>query len=94
MSVQFILGGSGGGKTYYMQHRFLDEAKLFPGRQYLYIVPEQFTMQTQKDLVQMHPRRGLLNLDVLSFNRLAWRVFEEVGGNHVMPFFRSRDGIS
>ncbi|MFR7393876.1 MAG: hypothetical protein ACLUTA_00475 [Blautia wexlerae] len=37
------------------------------------IVPEQFTMQTQKTLVEMHPGEGILNIDVLSFERLAYR---------------------
>ena len=38
-------------------------------------------MQTQKDLVSMHPRKGIMNIDVLSFGRLAYRVFEETGGS-------------
>ena len=36
-------------------------------------------MQTQKELVRLHPRHGLLNIDVLSFKRLAYRVFEDLG---------------
>ena len=36
-------------------------------------------MQTQKDLCLMHPRGGIMNIDVLSFGRLAHRVFEELG---------------
>ena len=48
---------------------------------YYVIVPEQFTMQTQKTLVEMHPQGGILNIDVLSFERLAYRIFEEVGGD-------------
>ena len=38
-------------------------------------------MQTQKTLVQMHPDGGILNIDVLSFDRLAYRVLEETGGD-------------
>ena len=36
-------------------------------------------MQTQKELVRLHPRKGLMNMDVLSFKRLAYRVFEDLG---------------
>ncbi len=46
-----------------------------PTKQYLIIVPEQFTMQTQKDLVMMHPRHGIMNIDILSFERLAHGLF-------------------
>ncbi|MBQ9063644.1 MAG: PD-(D/E)XK nuclease family protein [Eubacterium sp.] len=81
MPLQIIAGGSGAGKSYTVYQELIDASIAHPERTFLVIVPEQFTMQTQKDLVQMHPRHGLLNLDVLSFNRLAWRVFEEVGGN-------------
>ena len=50
-----------------------------PKDRFFVIVPEQFSMQAQKELVRLHPRHGLLNIDVLSFNRLAHRVFDEVG---------------
>ena len=79
MSLQFILGGSGRGKTYYMQHLITEEAKLFPTRQYIFIVPEQFTMQTQKELIAMSEAKGIMNIDVQSFLRLAFRVFSETG---------------
>ncbi len=36
-------------------------------------------MQTQKDLVLASPTGGILNVDVLSFGRLAHRIFEEIG---------------
>ncbi len=81
MSLQIFAGGSGAGKSYTVYQELIEASIAHPERTFLVIVPEQFTMQTQKDLVRMHPRHGLLNLDVLSFNRLAWRVFEEVGGN-------------
>ena len=82
MSVQFILGGSGCGKTYFMQYFFLKEAKMFPNRQYLYIVPEQFTMQTQKEFVSLSEEKGIINIDVQSFVRLAFRVFSETGAGN------------
>lgn len=83
MSLQFILGGSGRGKTYYMQHLITEEAKLFPTRQYIFLVPEQFTMQTQKELIAVSDAGGIMNIDVQSFLRLAFRVFSETGANHM-----------
>ncbi len=80
MALQLILGNSGAGKSHYIFEKIIKEAEEAPGKQFLVIVPEQFTMQTQKDLVMMHPRRGIMNIDVLSFERLAHRVFAEVGG--------------
>lgn len=79
MSLQFILGNSGAGKSYTLYQNIIRESKEHPEQKILVLVPEQFTMQTQKDLVTMHPDGGILNIDVLSFQRLAYRVFEETG---------------
>lgn len=81
MSLQFIYGPSGSGKTRTLYEKIIRQSLEEPGREFLVIVPEQFTLQTQKELVELHPRKGILNIDVLSFQRLAWRVFEEVGVN-------------
>ena len=79
MALKFIFGGSGSGKSHYLYERIIKEAGENPGLSYLVLVPEQFTMQTQKDLVMMSPAKGIMNIDVLSFVRLAHRIFEETG---------------
>lgn len=84
MSLQFILGNSGSGKSHLLYEKMIEESRRHPERNYMVIVPEQFTMQTQKDLVMLHPNRGIMNIDVLSFRRLAHRIFEEVGADRRM----------
>ncbi len=79
MSLQFIFGNSGSGKSHCLYQSVIEQSIRHPEKNYLVLVPEQFTMQTQKDLCLMHPRGGIMNIDVLSFGRLAHRVFEEVG---------------
>lgn len=68
------------GKTHYACEQIIRESMENPQHLYYIIVPEQFTMQTQKNVVEMHPGKGILNIDVLSFQRLAYRIFEETGG--------------
>ena len=80
VSLQFIIGSSGIGKTHYACEQIIRESMENPQHLYYIIVPEQFTMQTQKNVVEMHPGKGILNIDVLSFQRLAYRIFEETGG--------------
>lgn len=80
MSLKFIFGPSGSGKSHYLYNYIIEESIRHPGQNFIVLVPEQFTMQTQKDLVSMHPAHGIMNIDVLSFGRLAYRVFEETGG--------------
>ena len=79
MSLQFIMGPSGSGKSHYLYQWVTTQAELNPEKKYIVLVPEQFTMQTQKDLVAASPHKGILNMEVLSFNRLAHRVFVETG---------------
>ena len=43
------------------------------------MVPDQFTMQTQKEVVLRHPNKGILNIDVQSFGRLYHRLSSDAG---------------
>ena len=81
MSLQFVFGNSGSGKSHQLYQRIIEESIQYPEKKYMVIVPEQFTMQIQEELVNMHPRGGIINIDVLSFGRLAFRVMEETGGD-------------
>ena len=79
MALKFVFGNSGAGKSYALYQEVIRSSKKNPDQKFLVLVPEQFTMQTQKELVRLHPDGGILNIDVLSFQRLAYRVFSETG---------------
>ncbi len=83
MSLQFYFGVSGAGKSKKLHEFIIEESLKHPEINYLLIVPDQFTMQTQMDLVLEHPRHAIMNIDVLSFGRLTHRVIEEVGGENL-----------
>ena len=79
MSLQFYFGASGSGKSQKLHEDIIRAAQQNPKTDYLLIVPDQFTMQTQMDLVVEHPQHIIMNIDVLSFGRLTHRILEEVG---------------
>ena len=79
MSLQLVIGSSGYGKSTYIYDDVIKKSIKYPDRNYIVVVPEQYTMETQKKLVMSHPDKGILNIDVVSFERLAYKVFEEVG---------------
>ncbi|MDE7313715.1 MAG: helicase-exonuclease AddAB subunit AddB [Eubacterium sp.] len=79
MALQFIFGNSGSGKSTWLYEYVLKQAQKHPQKDFLFLVPEQFTMQTQKEFVNRHPAHAILNIDVLSFQRLAYRVFDDLG---------------
>ncbi len=81
MALQIISGGSGSGKSKYVCDRVLNESNENPKKNYFVIVPDQFTMQTQMDFVTASDKGGIMNIDILSFSRLAHRIFEETGGH-------------
>ena len=76
---KFIIGSSRSDKSNVAYKAIIDEAVKNPDKQYIIIVPEQQTLTTQKRVVSLHPSKCIMNIDVLSFNRLAYRVFEELG---------------
>ncbi len=81
MGLKFYIGASGSGKSHRLYSHIIEEAILNPEKNYIIVVPDQFTMQTQLEMVKRHPNNGIMNIDVLSFGRLSHRIFEEVGGN-------------
>ena len=76
---RFILGAGGTGKSTYLYERLTREAIQNPHRRYFLFVPEQNTLKAQQALIHASERHGMLNLDVLSFQLLAYRVMEELG---------------
>lgn len=79
MSLQLILGSAGSGKSHYIYEKIIEESIQRPDENFLILVPDQFTMQIQIEMAKRHPRGGLLNIDVSSFTRLAYRLFMETG---------------
>ena len=79
MALQLILGSAGSGKSHYIYEKIIRESMEKPTENFLILVPDQFTMQTQIEMASRHPRKGLLNIDVSSFTRLAHRLFMETG---------------
>lgn len=78
MAVQMILGSSGSGKSHRMYQQIIEESIKKPEENFFILVPEQFTWQTQKEVIEMHPCHGTMNIDMISFHRLSYRVFEEL----------------
>ena len=83
MSLRFYFGSSGVGKSRQLYEEMIQRSMENPKQNLFIIVPDQFTMQTQKDLVTLHKRGGIMNIDVLSFGRLSHRILEEVGSKEI-----------
>lgn len=79
MSFRFYFGGSGSGKTTNLQEYIIERSLKETDKQFIFLVPDQFTMQVQKEIVMRHPNKGIMNIDVLSFGRMYYRIVEETG---------------
>ena len=79
MSLGFIVGPSGSGKSTTLYRNILNEAKREPDKRFFILVPDQFTMETQRTLCKMSESGGIMNVEVMSFGRLSHRIFEELG---------------
>ncbi len=80
MSLQMIIGGADSAYEETFYTHLINAAAAAPQEHFYLIVPEQYTMQTQRKITGMHPGHGVMNVDVVSFARLAHHVFEEIGG--------------
>lgn len=83
MSVRCVVGRAGSGKT----HRCLEaiRARLrenpADGPRLLLIVPEQASFQMERALIETPDIAGFTRCEVLSFQRLAYRIFATTGAD-------------
>ena len=80
MGLRIVYGRAGSGKTTYCLEQMKNELKAGGDYPLVLIVPEQFSLQAEKNLARAAGAGGILRAEVLSFRRLAFRVFSEVGG--------------
>lgn len=81
MGIRFIFGRAGTGKSRFC----LDQIKKKIDRndnnnKLILLVPEQYTFDTEKKFLEIVTEKGFLRGEVLSFKRMAHKVFEECGG--------------
>lgn len=80
MSISFLLGRTGTGKTTRFLQEIIEKAARDPlGKPIIYLVPDQMTFQSEMQLIQSK-QIGMTRVQVLSFSRLALRVLQETGG--------------
>lgn len=81
MSIRFLLGRAGAGKSTQCLEEIRESLKESPqGAPILYMVPDQMTFQQEYALLKQEGIEGSIRAQVFSFSRLAWRVLQETGG--------------
>ncbi|WP_026476627.1 helicase-exonuclease AddAB subunit AddB [Alkaliphilus transvaalensis] len=80
MAFKYIIGRSGVGKTHYVLQEIKEALEKKEAHKLILLVPEQYTLQAERDLIKKLNLEGILRVEVLSFSRLVHRVYNEVGG--------------
>ena len=83
MALRFLIGAAGTGKTEYCMKEIITAQSAHKGRQ-IFLVPEQYTSQAERDLTARTERKGILTAEVLSFGRLAHQFFAKNGLNRAV----------
>ena len=81
MSIRFVLGRAGSGKTFrcleQIRQRLRQSAAA--GDKLLFLVPEQASFQIERALIETPDIPAYSRCEVVSFQRLAFRIFAEAG---------------
>lgn len=81
MSLRFITGRSGSGKTTFIQREIAQELARDPlGEQVFVLVPDHMSFTVEQKLSVDFNLHGMIRAQVVTFKRLAWRVLQETGG--------------
>ncbi len=81
--IRIVYGKAKSGKTHQIYSEIHEAArrwtqKSHKGALYL-IVPEQYTLEAEKQLIEHEKSEGFIGIEVVSFKRLAHKVFAEIG---------------
>ena len=79
MNFRIIYGRAGTGKSEYCYREIAQKIK--NENKILIITPEQFSFTAEKKLMQAIDTDAVLNAEVVTFSRMAYRVLNEIGGN-------------
>jgi ATP-dependent helicase/nuclease subunit B len=81
MSVRYVIGRAGYGKTTFCLREICAELRERPeGSPLIWIVPEQASFQAESAILQDPHLRGSIRAEVLGFRRLAHRLMQQVKG--------------
>ncbi|MDU4884140.1 helicase-exonuclease AddAB subunit AddB [uncultured Clostridium sp.] len=83
MGIRFIFGRAGSGKSYYCLNQIKKKLTNDKNNKLIMLVPDQYTFQTEKKLLEYVGEKSLLRAEVLSFKRMATRVFDKCGGRAI-----------
>ena len=78
MSLQMMIGGEGSHRSEYMYKKLIEESMAHPEQNFYLVVPEQYTMQTQMKMTELHPGHGVMNIDIVSFLKLICPLSETI----------------
>lgn len=84
MKINIIIGRIGSGKSTLIADMIKNNINNGNIPVYL-IVPEQFTLRSERNLVEKMGVPGLIDVEVLSLNRLVNKILEEAGGLTRIP---------
>jgi len=80
MSLRLIYGRAGSGKSHFCLQDIKSRIEKGAENALVLVVPEQFSLQSERNLIKALGAGGILKTEVLSFRRMAYRVFNEVEG--------------
>ena len=80
MSIRFIFGRAGTGKSQFCLKQIDKKINSEGNNKLILLVPDQYTFQSEKKLLEFSGEKSLLRTEVLSFKRMALRVFDKAGG--------------
>ncbi|MBP1743972.1 MAG: ATP-dependent helicase [Firmicutes bacterium] len=80
MSLRFIYGRAGSGKSTFCLEDIKKKIDRGADNPLILLVPEQFSFQAEKNVLKYLGERGAFRVQVMSFSRMAQKVFSETGG--------------